>query len=82
MNHSIKIYTIPTCSDCAFAKRYFNEHGLAFTELKCEEDEAYRREVWELTGRQTVPTIVIDDRVFVGFADHLSDIAAMTDQGS
>lgn len=24
----IKIYTIPTCSDCRFAKRYFNEHQI------------------------------------------------------
>lgn len=80
MDPSIKIYTIPTCSDCAFAKRYFGERGLSYTELKCEEEEAYRREVWELTGKQVVPTIVIDGQVFVGFADNLSEIAALTGQ--
>lgn len=73
----IQIYTLPTCSDCAFAKRYFEEHGFPYTEYNCAEQESYRREVWELTGKQTVPTLVIRGEVFVGFADNLPQIAKL-----
>ncbi|SDX61527.1 glutaredoxin family protein [Paenibacillus sp. PDC88] len=72
---SIKIYTIPTCSDCNYAKRFFNEHQVSFTEYNCEEDATYAEEVRKLTGKQIVPTIVIDDRVFVGFAENLTEIS-------
>jgi len=75
MNKSIKIYTIPTCSDCNFAKRYFKENGIPYTDYNCEEDGKYAEEVWNLTGKQIVPTIVIDDKVFVGFAENLTEIS-------
>ncbi|MFD0588969.1 glutaredoxin family protein [Paenibacillus sp. GCM10027627] len=76
---AITIYTIPTCSDCAHAKQYFQERGISFEEKKCEESEEYRREVWDLTGKQTVPTLVVKGEVFVGFAPNLSAIAALLD---
>ncbi|HBS46925.1 Glutaredoxin-like protein NrdH [compost metagenome] len=71
----IKIYTIPTCSDCRFAKRYFNEHQIPYIEFNCEEDVNYAKEVLELTGKQIVPTIVIQDKVFVGFSENLNEIS-------
>ncbi|MGN7356498.1 glutaredoxin family protein [Paenibacillus sp. SAF-054] len=77
MEKSVKIYTISTCSDCHQAKRYFQENRIPYTEFNCEENEDYVREVWELTGKQTVPTLVIDDRVFVGFAENFKEIAAL-----
>lgn len=70
----IKIYTIPTCSDCHYAKRYFNEHHVPYIEYNCEENIEYAKEVLNLTGIQTVPTIVIKDKVFVGFAENLKEI--------
>lgn len=74
MNDQLHIYTIPTCRDCTFAKQYFNENHISFSEFNCENNEAYAREVRELTGKQTVPTIVINDKVFVGFAENLKKI--------
>jgi glutaredoxin 3 len=73
----LRIYTIPTCGDCTYAKRFFNENQISFTEYNCEENEAYPREVWELTGKQVVPTIVINDKVFVGFAENLKEISEL-----
>ncbi len=35
MTTPVKIYTIPTCSDCNNAKRYFKEHEVAFEEFNC-----------------------------------------------
>jgi glutaredoxin 3 len=77
MQRSVKIYTISTCSDCHQAKRYFKEHNIDFVEYNCEEDTVYAEEVRELTGMQTVPTIVIEDRVFVGFAENFKEITAL-----
>lgn len=77
MEESVKIYTIPTCSDCNFAKRYFKEHEIPYTDLNCEDDPKYPEEVWNLTGKQVVPTIVIGDKVFVGFAENLNEISGL-----
>jgi glutaredoxin len=71
----VKIYTIPTCSDCHFAKRYFNEHQVPYIEYNCEENIDYVKEVLDLTGKQIVPTIVVKDKVFVGFAENLKEIS-------
>lgn len=71
---SVEIYTIPTCSDCNNAKRYFKEHQVPYTEYNCEEDASYAEKVWKLTGKQIVPTIVIDGKVFIGFAVHFTEI--------
>ncbi|MGC5771316.1 glutaredoxin family protein [Paenibacillus pabuli] len=77
MTESIQIYSIPTCSDCNYAKRYFKEHELPYTDYNCEEDAKYAEEVRKLTGKQVVPTIVIGDKVFVGFAENLSEISEL-----
>ncbi|MDN4068736.1 glutaredoxin family protein [Paenibacillus sp. FSL R5-0407] len=80
MTKPVKIYTIPTCSDCNNAKRFFKEQQVPFEEFNCEENEEYPKIVWELTGKQIVPTIVIGDQVFVGFADHFSEIRELVSQ--
>ncbi|GIO65792.1 glutaredoxin family protein [Paenibacillus sp. JTLBN-2024] len=77
MAKSVQIYTISTCSDCHQAKRYFKDHQIDFIEYNCEDNLEYAEEVRRLTGMQTVPTIVIDDQVFVGFADHFKEITAL-----
>ena len=77
MLNPVKIYTIPTCSDCNYAKRYFKEHGIPYIDLNCEDDPKYPQEVWDLTGKQIVPTLVIDDKVFVGFAENLLEISKL-----
>jgi glutaredoxin 3 len=73
----VKIYSIPTCSDCNYAKRYFEEHEIAYTDFNCEEDAKYAEEVCNLTEKQVVPTIVIGDKMFVGFAENLSEISQL-----
>lgn len=71
---SVQMYTIPTCSDCNNAKRYFKDHQVPYTEYNCEEDASYGEEVRKLTGKQIVPTIVMDGKVFIGFADNFTEI--------
>ncbi|MBB3111792.1 glutaredoxin 3 [Paenibacillus phyllosphaerae] len=71
MKTNIDLYTIPTCSDCNYAKRFFKEHQIPYTEYNCENNVSYAQEVLRLTGKQVVPTLVINDKVYVGFAENL-----------
>ena len=73
----VKIYTIQTCSDCQFAKRFFNEHQVSYIDFNCEDNIDYAKEVLELTGKQIVPTIIIQDKVFVGFSENLNEISKL-----
>ncbi|MET3847414.1 glutaredoxin family protein [Paenibacillus cellulositrophicus] len=77
MSANVKIYTIPTCSDCNHAKRYFKEQNVPYIEYNCEENPEYAVEVKNLTGKQIVPTILIDDKVFIGFAENFKEISAL-----
>lgn len=45
--------TIPDC----FIKNL--QTHLPYVDLNCEENEKYPKEVWDLTGKQNVPTIII-----------------------
>lgn len=74
---TVKIYTIPTCSDCTHAKRYFKEHDIPYEDYDCSENPEYALEVKKLTGKQIVPTIVINDVVFIGFAENLREISEL-----
>jgi glutaredoxin 3 len=71
---NVEIYTIPTCSDCNDAKRFFREHNIAYIDYNCEEDPKYAEEVWKLTRKQIVPTIKIGDQVFIGFSANYEEI--------
>jgi glutaredoxin 3 len=71
---NVVVYTIPTCPDCHEAKRYFKENGVAFQEKDCTINPDYPQEVYDLTGKQVVPTIVVYDQVFVGFSNNYEAI--------
>ena len=63
------IYTKPTCPYCMKAKELLNLKGLAFQEISVEADSAKRKEMIELTGRHTVPQIIIDHKPIGGYDD-------------
>ncbi|MFC7443133.1 glutaredoxin family protein [Laceyella putida] len=65
---TVEIDSMPTCSDCNEAKRFFQEHHIPYKDYNCEEDPKYAEEVQKLTGKQIIPTIKIDDHIFVGFS--------------
>ncbi|WP_037465455.1 glutaredoxin family protein [Shimazuella kribbensis] len=74
---NIVIYTIPTCSDCHDAKRFFQESGVTYLEKDCTTDANYPQEVFDLTGKQVVPTIVLEDQVFIGFSNNYEKIVSI-----
>ena len=67
MEHTIIIYTTPTCHFCHMAKDFFKEKGLAYTEYDVTADAAKRQEMITKTGQLGVHVIMIDGEAVVGF---------------
>lgn len=61
----IKMYTTTWCSDCRQAKRFLNEHGIAYEEINIEEHDGAAELVMQLNGgKRKVPTFDLDGRAF------------------
>jgi glutaredoxin 3 len=65
----IKMYTKGYCSFCYAAKRLLTKRGLAFEEVPVSGDAQAEQEMRSLTGRNTVPQILIDGKVIGGYTE-------------
>ncbi len=68
----VKLYALSTCPYCAKAKQLLNEQEIAYDLLDvdlAEDDVADKalKEVQQLTGRQSFPVILINDKVILGY---------------
>lgn len=63
----VTIYSTPTCHFCHMAKDFFEDEGIAYTEINVAENQEKRAYMVERTGQMGVPVIEIDDEVVVGF---------------
>jgi glutaredoxin len=63
----VVIYTTPTCTYCAAAKRWFKEHGVQYTEHDVSRDPTRAAEMYRLTGQGAVPVIRVGGQVMIGF---------------
>lgn len=62
---TIKMYTTTWCGDCRNAKRFMNQHNIAFEEINIEETEGAAEYVMSVNGgKRKVPTFEIDGRAF------------------
>jgi glutaredoxin-like protein NrdH len=71
---AVKMYSLSTCSHCKATKKLLNEHGVKyeFTDLDLltgEERAAVLEEVRKFNPGSSFPTIVIGDKVIVGFKE-------------
>ncbi len=66
-NHTITVYSTPTCQFCKMAKDYFQENGFEFEDIDVSQDQAKAQEMVEKSGQMGVPVIEIDGQVVVGF---------------
>jgi glutaredoxin 3 len=74
----IRIYTSDFCSYCIRAKNLLTRKGVAYEEVHLDRsDMQSRMDLVELTGRYTVPQILIDGRPVGGY----DDIKALDDAG-
>lgn len=67
MQPEVVIYSTPTCSYCAAAKRWFKEHGVAYTDHDVTRDPVRAAEMQRLTGQTAVPVIRVGGQVMVGY---------------
>lgn len=76
----VRLYTTPICPYCARAKALLTGKGVAFEEVDVYMDAAARKEMFEKSGRRTVPQIFIGDRHIGGCDDlHALDAAGGLD---
>jgi glutaredoxin 3 len=66
-NNKIEIYTTPSCHYCDLAKEYFKSKGLRYQEHNVVTDIEKRNEMIKKTGVTSVPVLVVNERVIVGF---------------
>ena len=72
---SVRLYTTPICPYCARAKALLTQKGITFEEVDVYMDAAARKEMFEKSGRRTVPQIFIGDR-HIGGCDDLQALDA------
>lgn len=75
MSRKVKIFTLSTCSHCKAAKKFFNENNIVFDAtdvdlLQGAEREAILNEVVQYNPQRSFPTIIIGDRIIIGFKEN------------
>lgn len=67
MQNNVTVYSTPTCPYCVFAKEYFKEHDVPFTDVDVSRDHDGAREMIAKSGQMGVPVIDINGTILVGF---------------
>lgn len=61
------IYTTDTCPYCVYAKRLLDQKKVLYKEVRVDLDPVARDEMVALSGRRTVPQIIINEKPIGGF---------------
>jgi glutaredoxin 3 len=67
MDHTVTVYSTPTCSWCRIAKDHLRSSGVAFEDVDVATDMSRAKEMVEKSGQYGVPVIEIDGEIVVGF---------------
>lgn len=65
----VTLYSTRFCPYCVMAKRLLQHKGVAFEEIRVDEDCSKREEMTRITGRRTVPQIFVGETHVGGFDD-------------
>jgi glutaredoxin len=60
-------YTEPGCAACKDAKKLLISHGIPFEERDIRANPEYFRVLTEELDSRTTPTLVLEDKIIVGF---------------
>ena len=69
----VVIYSTPTCPYCKRAKDYLSRKGIRYTDIDVAQDKEKAKEMTQKSGQMSVPVIIIDDEIVVGFNQALLD---------
>ena len=67
MDHTVTVYSTPTCSWCQVAKEHLKTHSIEFEDVDVANDMTRAKEMVEKSGQYGVPVIDIDGEIVVGF---------------
>ncbi|MDB5972054.1 MAG: grxC [Hydrocarboniphaga sp.] len=65
----VRVYSTAYCPFCVMAKRLLENKGVAFEEIRVDQDLQRRNEMMQLSGRRTVPQIFVGQTHVGGFDD-------------
>ncbi|MBA4368419.1 MAG: glutaredoxin family protein [Desulfobacterium sp.] len=74
MNSDVKVYSLSTCSHCKSTKKLLSECNIAYDYIDVDtlvgdERKAIIEDVKKVNSRCSFPTIVIRDKVIVGYKE-------------
>lgn len=74
-NTNVKLYSLTTCGHCKATKKLLNECEVRFDytdvdSLSKDDRKAVLEQVKKLNPRCSFPTLVIGDKVIVGYKEH------------
>ncbi len=67
--NGIQLYTTEWCGFCVRAKALLESKGIDYEEVHLDDDPAFRARLLELTGRWTVPQVIVAGRPIGGYAE-------------
>ena len=74
MPPKVKIFTLSTCSHCKATKKFLNDNGIQFEFVDVDQFQGAEREnilneVVKYNPQRSFPTIIIGDRIIIGFKE-------------
>jgi glutaredoxin-like protein NrdH len=74
MAAKIKMYTLSTCSHCKATKKFMQDNGITFDFvdvdlLQGDDRQKILEEVMQYNPNRSFPTIIIGDRIIIGFRE-------------
>lgn len=72
-----RLFTMTANADGEAALAFFLARGVRVDVRDVGKDEEASLELFNLAGRLAVPTVVIDERVFLGFAENREEIESL-----
>jgi glutaredoxin-like protein NrdH len=74
MPPKVKIFTLSTCSHCKATKKFLSDNGISFDfidvdQLQGSQKENILQEVVKYNPQRSFPTIIIGDRIIIGFKE-------------
>ncbi|MFZ5907069.1 MAG: glutaredoxin family protein [Nitrospirota bacterium] len=63
----VKIYSATGCPHCKQAKDYLKKNNITFEEINMSENKDKVKELQEISGMMSTPTLDIGGKIIVGF---------------
>lgn len=66
-DHEIRVYSTKACPHCVSLKAFLDKHDISYKSIDVGDDINAAKEMIDLTGQRSVPVIVIDKKVIIGY---------------